>query len=166
MTIDPGLPVPAILSIGSNLGDRRMNLRRAVAHLGEVSSPVRVSRIYVTEPVDSPPGAGDFFNLAVLTMTTGSPFRFLERLLGIEVALGRRRSVRNAPRVIDLDLIMFGAAVVRSRELTLPHPRFRERNFVLEPMRELVPEWCDPVSGKRIKDLEGAGEARRLGSLY
>jgi 2-amino-4-hydroxy-6-hydroxymethyldihydropteridine diphosphokinase len=127
-----------VISLGSNLGDRRLNLRRAIEKLKRVIRIVRVSSIYETTPVDAPAGSPDFLNMVVAGYTESSPEGVLDRLLSIEQELGRRGpSLRNAPRVIDLDLILHGAHRMRTRTLTLPHPRYQEREFVLAPMREI-----------------------------
>ncbi len=101
---------------------------------------VRVSAIRETAPVDAPPGSPPFLNMAVAGYTSVPPLELMRALLAIELRLGRRRSgVRNEPRVIDLDLILYGAQRSATRELTLPHPRYKARPFVLEPMREITP---------------------------
>jgi 2-amino-4-hydroxy-6-hydroxymethyldihydropteridine diphosphokinase len=124
-----------VVSLGSNLGNRDRFLRAAVEELRRVIHVVRVSRIRETEPVDAPPPR--YLNCVVAGYTELSPEALLRQLQQIEARLGRRRSYRNAPRTIDLDLILHSANRRQTRELTLPHPRYREREFVLEPMREL-----------------------------
>src|SRR5205085_5776198 len=109
-----------VIALGSNLGDRRWYLRRAVDDLRRVISVVRVSSIIETEPVDAPPPK--FLNMVVIGYTRLSPERLLDALQQIERRIGRRRSARNAPRVIDLDLILPSAHRRRSEHLTLPHP--------------------------------------------
>lgn len=124
-----------VISLGSNLGDREWFLRAAIDELRRVIHVVRVSRIRETEPVDAPPPR--YLNCVVAGYTELSPEALLHALQQIEKHLGRRRRYRNGPRTIDLDLILHSANRRHSRELTLPHPRYREREFVLEPMREL-----------------------------
>jgi len=131
------LPYTVVIALGSNLGDRRRFLRRAVEELRRVISVVRVSSIIETEPVDAPPPK--FLNMVVIGYTKLSPERLLDALQDIEARLGRRRTTRNAPRVIDLDLILHSAHRRRSARLTLPHPRYRERDFVMRPLREVWP---------------------------
>jgi 2-amino-4-hydroxy-6-hydroxymethyldihydropteridine diphosphokinase len=132
------MPFTVVIALGSNLGDRRLNLLRAIERLKRVITIVRVSSIYETAPIGAPAGSPDFLNMAVSGHTALTPEALLERLLAIEKQLGRRRtSVRNAPRMIDLDLILHSAHTTRTRTLTLPHPRYREREFVLTPMREI-----------------------------
>ena len=108
--------------------------------LSEVIRVVRVSAIHETAPVDAPPHSPPFLNMVVSGFTTLSPQSLLDALLAIETRHGRVRSgVRNEPRVIDLDLIVHGGHRVRTRTLTLPHPRAADRDFVMKPMREISP---------------------------
>ena len=129
------MPSTVVIALGSNLGDRRWYLRRAVEELRRVISVVRVSSIIETDPVDAPPPK--FLNMVVVGHTKLSPEKLLDALQEIETRMGRRRSKRNAPRVIDLDLILHSANRRRSARLTLPHPRYRERDFVMRPLREV-----------------------------
>jgi 2-amino-4-hydroxy-6-hydroxymethyldihydropteridine diphosphokinase len=131
------LPYTVAIALGSNLGDRARNLRAAIDALDGVVRVVRISRIRETEPVGAPPGSPPFLNMAVSGHTSLSPEALLDALLAIEKHLGRRRGVRNAPRTIDLDLIFHSANVRRTPRLTLPHPRYRQREFVMEPLREV-----------------------------
>ncbi len=103
---------------------------------------VRVSSIRETAPVDAPFGSPRFLNMVVAGYTRRSPGNLLGALMAIEKRLGRVRTTRNAPRTIDLDLILYSATRMRTRELTLPHPRFHQREFVLAPMRELGVLWA------------------------
>ena len=141
-------PESVVIALGSNLGDRRRNLLRAIDELRRAITIVRVSSIYETEPVDAPPPK--FLNMVVAGHTTLTPEQLLTRLHEIEHRLGRVRGARNAPRTIDLDLILHGSNVRRTRELTLPHPRYRERDFVMRPLAELKLRWRDPVSGREV----------------
>jgi 2-amino-4-hydroxy-6-hydroxymethyldihydropteridine diphosphokinase len=129
------VPYTVVIALGSNLGDRRWYLRRAVDALRRVISVVRVSSVIETDPVDAPPPK--FLNMVVIGHTDLSPEKLLDALQEIETRLGRRRTTRNAPRVIDLDLILHSANRRRSARLTLPHPRYRERDFVMRPLREV-----------------------------
>jgi 2-amino-4-hydroxy-6-hydroxymethyldihydropteridine diphosphokinase len=129
------MPYSVAIALGSNLGDRRWYLRRAIDELRRVISVVRLSRVIETEPVNAPPPK--FLNMVVVGHTSLSPEELLDALQAIEERLGRRRTVRNAPRTIDLDLIFHSAHVRHSERLTLPHPRYREREFVMKPLREV-----------------------------
>jgi 2-amino-4-hydroxy-6-hydroxymethyldihydropteridine diphosphokinase len=124
-----------VIALGSNLGNRDWYIRAAIEELGRVIRLVRVSSILETEPVGAPPPR--YLNCVVAGYTSLTPEALLRELQRIETRLGRRRPYRNAPRTIDLDLILHSANRRRTSELTLPHPRYRERAFVLEPMREL-----------------------------
>lgn len=129
-----------LVSLGSNLGDRRYNIARAIDALGAVMRVVRVSSIRETVPVDAPPPM--YLNALAVGYTSLTPEELLASLLEIERRLGRvRRGGRNEPRVIDLDLIFHGGQRRHTTALTLPHPRYRERDFVLTPMRELKLDW-------------------------
>jgi 2-amino-4-hydroxy-6-hydroxymethyldihydropteridine diphosphokinase len=137
-------PESVLIALGSNLGDRAFHLRRAIHALQRVINVVRVSSMHETDPVDAPRGSPKFLNMVVAGFTTLSPEELLQRLLEIEQRLGRVRRGRNSPRTIDLDLILHSANVRRTRELTLPHPRYRQREFVMKPYRELKLGWRDP----------------------
>lgn len=127
-----------IIALGSNLGDRRYHLLRAVDTLSEIVRVVRVSSIRETPAMDAPPGSPAFLNMVIAGYTRLEPETLLAQMLSIEARLGRApRRIRNEPRVIDLDLILYGAQRMRTRFLTLPHPRAQERNFVMEPLVEL-----------------------------
>lgn len=141
------MPASVLIALGSNLGDRALFLRRAIDQLQRAMHVVRVSRFIETDPVDAPPPK--YLNAVVAGYTDLSPVWLLDALHKIEARLGRRRSTRNAPRIIDLDLILHSANLVRTRTLTLPHPKYREREFVLAPLRELNLGWRDPITGER-----------------
>ena len=129
-------PHTVIIALGSNLGDREYNLRRAIDAL-----PIRVVRISAfleTEPVDAPPPM--FLNAVVVGYTDLEPHALMNELLALEKRLGRtRRGIRNEPRIIDLDLIAYGATRMRTPSLTLPHPRAHEREFVMKPLASISP---------------------------
>jgi len=148
----------AVVALGSNLdscaGDRAANLLLAVERLRTLGTVLSVSSFYDTAPVgylDQP----RFLNAAALLETQLEPLELLEELLRIERTLGRDRSktVSKGPRVLDLDLILFGDMVMQSPALTLPHPAMRERRFVLEPLAEIAPAMVDPLTGKTIAEL-------------
>ena len=142
----------AAVALGSNLGDRASHLVYAVSRLRPMLSNVVVSRFIETRPehaVDEPL----FLNAALVGGTGDAPDRLLERLLSIEGERGRVRSYPGAPRTLDLDLVLVGDLVVETPALTLPHPRFRYRAFVLEPLAEIAPALVDPVTGKTVSQL-------------
>jgi 2-amino-4-hydroxy-6-hydroxymethyldihydropteridine diphosphokinase len=144
--------VLAYIGLGTNLGDRELNLRRALERLEELG-PVRASSFRETDPVgvtDQP----KFLNAAAELATELPPAELLERLLEIERELGRDRATerRWGPRVIDLDLLLFGEEAIDEPGLTVPHPRLAERRFILEPLQELDPELTLP-DGRRVAHL-------------
>ena len=144
----------AAVALGSNLGDRASHLVYAVSRLRRVLSNVVVSRFIETRPehaVDQPL----FLNAALVGETRDTPARLLERLLAIEGERGRVRSYPGAPRTLDLDLVLVGELALESPTLTLPHPRFRSRTFVLEPLAEIAPALVDPVTGRTVSQLLG-----------
>ena len=145
------MPFSVLVALGSNLGDRALSLRRAIDALRKVMHVVRVSPFVDTEPVDAPPGSPRFLNAVVAGYTDLDPQSLLAALLAIETRLGRRRTTRNAPRIIDIDLILHSAHLVRTRALTLPHPRYLGREFVRGPLRKLRLSWRDPVTGKSLE---------------
>jgi 2-amino-4-hydroxy-6-hydroxymethyldihydropteridine diphosphokinase len=149
----PASPRTAVaVALGSNLGDREHTLRDAVGALSDIIHHPRVSRWYTTAPVGVEPQP-DFLNGALVGDTTLGARALLERLLAIEARFGRERPHPGAARTLDLDLILFGTAVIDEPGLIVPHPRFRERRFVLEPLAEVAPEWIDPVTGRTIAAL-------------
>jgi 2-amino-4-hydroxy-6-hydroxymethyldihydropteridine diphosphokinase len=126
-----------VIALGSNLGDRRTTILRALHLLRASVRIVCVSPLHETDPVDAPPGSGSFLNCVLTGYTRLSAPALLAELRLVELRLGRkRRGVRNAPRTIDLDLILHGAHRMRTRELTLPHPRAAARSFVMQPLEE------------------------------
>ena len=127
----------AFLGLGSNLGDRRAHLRRAVAGLPDVAA---VSRLYETEPVGGPPGQGPYLNLVVELDTELDPRELLEAGRRLEAAARRRRQVHHGPRTLDVDVLWVQGAVVDEPDLTVPHPRMWQRRFVLAPLAELAPD--------------------------
>ena len=147
----------AVLALGSNLGERLDNLQGAVRALADTPDVwvTGVSPVYETEPVDAPEGSGPYLNAVVLADTTLAATRLLDRALAIEDAYGRERSeVRNAPRTLDVDLIVVGDRRANDDTLHLPHPRATERAFVLRPWYDLEPDAQFPDRGP-IADLLG-----------
>ncbi len=119
-----------------------------------------VSSFHETEPVGVATAQPLFLNAAAIGETTLSAPAMLDVLRAIEWSFGRERSYVGAPRTLDLDLILYGGEVIEMPGLIVPHPRFRDRRFVLEPLAELVPEWIDPVTGKTIAELLRAVQGR------
>lgn len=141
------------IALGSNLGDRTAHLGWAVEQLSRFIDDTRVSPVIETAPVDVPDVQPPYLN-AVLVGDTGlSPEALIERLGEIEAARGRRRTTFREARTLDLDVILLGNQVIDTPRLVVPHPRFRERPFVLGPLAVLEPHWVDPVTGKTVKEL-------------
>jgi 2-amino-4-hydroxy-6-hydroxymethyldihydropteridine diphosphokinase len=141
------------LGLGSNIGDREAMIERA---LGELDAPdlqlKRVSSLYETEPIGFL-DQGWFLNCVAEFETGLFPKRLLQRMQKVELTMGRVRSVRNGPRNIDLDILLFGDAVMKTGELEIPHPRYRERRFTLAPLAELAPAMRDPVTGQTMSEM-------------
>jgi len=148
----PANPVIAYLSLGSNVGDRMDNLRRAMQlFCGEGIALRHTSSVYETEPVENT-DQGWFLNFAAEVATTLEPVALLRKLQGIEKQLGRQRTVPKGPRTLDIDILLYGDVILQSEELTLPHPRMLQRRFVLEPLREVAPRLPIPGSGITVKE--------------
>jgi len=145
-------PIFVAIALGSNLGDRERYLREALAELASSIDDLHVSTFHDTDPV----GVGDqprFLNATATGRTTLPARALLARLLDVEHRFGRARPHPGAPRTLDLDLILYGDQVIDELELHVPHPRFRERLFVLEPLAEIAADWIDPVTGRTVGEL-------------
>ncbi len=141
------------LGLGSNLGDRQAHLVRAIALLE--TSDIRVTRassIYETEPRDIPDQPW-FLNQVIEAQTTLYPRQLLARTQKIEREMGRTRTVDKGPRVMDVDILLYGESKVLTEALEIPHPRMADRRFVLEPLHELAPELRHPVTKKTIGEM-------------
>ena len=141
------------LGLGSNLGEREKMLADAVRALASPGLRIlRLSPVYETEPV-GPAGQSWFLNLVAEAETDLFPLQLLHHTSSVETLLKRRRLAPNGPRTIDIDILLFGNFVVDRDSLEIPHPRFRERRFVLAPLADLAPHLRDPVTGKSIREL-------------
>jgi 2-amino-4-hydroxy-6-hydroxymethyldihydropteridine diphosphokinase len=150
------------LALGSNLGDRAAILRDAITQMeSEELHVLRTSGVYETEPreiVDQP----WFLNQVAEVETSLFPRQLLMRLKRLEIALGRRPSLPKGPRAIDIDILLYGDAVVSAPDLAIPHPGIAERRFVLEPLAELAPDLRHPKSGKTVREMLGAVASQRV----
>jgi 2-amino-4-hydroxy-6-hydroxymethyldihydropteridine diphosphokinase len=154
----------AVLSLGSNLGERFQTLQGAVNALADTPEVkvVSVSRVYESPAVDSPDGSRDFLNAVLLVDTTLSVHTLLERAHAVESAFGRVRSGEtNEPRTLDVDLIVVGERIADDDDLVLPHPRAHERPFVLRPWLDIDPEAYIPGQGLAV-DLVGKTDQSTL----
>src|SRR4051794_19382267 len=142
----------AAIALGANLGDRLATLRAAIERISSLGTVITISSVYETDPVgylDQPA----FYNAVLLLETNLAAEAVMRELLAIEADLGRVRTFANAPRAIDLDLLLYGDEISDAPALTLPHPRMHERAFVLVPLVEIAPEMIHPRLGMRIDEL-------------
>jgi 2-amino-4-hydroxy-6-hydroxymethyldihydropteridine diphosphokinase len=140
-------------SLGSNVGDREANLRAAIAALGDAGVRVtRVSLFYETEPVDFLEQAW-FLNCAVAGETGVPAMELMRALRGIELRMGSKKLVAKGPRLIDMDILLYGSETIDTPELQVPHPRMHLRRFVLVPLAEIAPEALHPNLKKTVKQL-------------
>jgi 2-amino-4-hydroxy-6-hydroxymethyldihydropteridine diphosphokinase len=145
-------PVLVALALGGNLGPVAETLRQALRRLEAALGPLQVAPLYRTAAV-SPTPQPDYLNTAALGRTHLSPDAVLALAKALELAAGRRAGPRFGPRPLDVDLLLWGDLVSPHPELTLPHPRLRDRRFVLEPLAALAPDLPVPPDGKTVREL-------------
>ena len=144
------------LSLGSNLGDRQSALQTAVDKLHAPDLVVtKISSIWETAPVGFKEQS-NFFNVAIEAQTSLLPMQLLHRVKAIERDMGRKKTVRNGPRLIDVDILLYGSFVVDTLQLQIPHPRMQERRFVLEPLAEIATDVRHPVTRQPLRELLAA----------
>lgn len=154
-------PNTAYLSLGANLGDKAANMRQAVRLIAanESCTVVAASSLYVTSPVgveDQP----DFLNAVVAVSTTLTPSELLDLCREIEKKIGRKRTIRWGPRVIDIDILLYEGVDIAENDLTVPHPHMMERAFVLAPLAEIAPELVVPggvTAREAVENVDGGG---------
>ncbi len=140
------------LSLGSNLSDRAANLRIAIAQLAGLGKVEAVSSFYETEPVELTAQPW-FLNCAVQLDTEKMPRQLIAGILALEKGMGRQRKQKKGPRIIDIDILLFGSSIIDLPSLTVPHPKMHERRFVLEPLAEIAPEARHPVFRRTAREL-------------
>jgi 2-amino-4-hydroxy-6-hydroxymethyldihydropteridine diphosphokinase len=155
----------AYLSLGSNIGDREGNLRKAIDQVGRLGRVIAISPFYETEPVefvDQP----WFVNCTIALQTDLAPEHLLAALLEIELEMGRERIQKKGPRTLDIDILLFGERRIDTAGLKIPHPAMHRRRFVLEPLGDIAPEAWHPLQRKTVhellKELPPGKEVRRL----
>jgi len=146
------MPNLAYLSLGSKVGDREAHLRDAIARLQSQGRVTAVSSLYETEPVEVTEQAW-FLNCAAALETTQPPEELMAALLNIEREMGRQRTQKKGPRIIDIDILLFSDKIIDSPDLTVPHPSMHQRRFVLQPLAEIAPDARHPKLKKTIREL-------------
>ena len=144
--------INAYIGLGSNLGDKEDNIKKAIDLMKEKCKILEVSSLYKTEPVGYK-NQDWFLNCTVEIKINFLPHELLIFLKSIEKKLGRVKTIKNGPRTIDLDILFYGNEVIKTNNLTIPHPRLHERLFVLEPLKEICPELVHPILKKNINEL-------------
>lgn len=150
-------PVTAYVALGANLGDAQRMVQQAIADIAKLPDTVLVkaSSLYSTAPIDS--SGPDYINAVVQVLTSLSPYYLLKQLQNLEQAAGRERPYANAPRTLDLDLLLYGSGHITSPTLTVPHPRMTQRAFVLQPLAQIAP---DLVSAEDLRKVSAQGVLR------
>ena len=143
------------LSLGSNMGDPATNLDTAIAGLRALGDVAAVSSFYETEPVELTAQPW-FLNCAVKLDTEKMPKQLMSGILDLEQEMGRRRQQKKGPRIIDIDILLFGSSIIETKGLTIPHPAMHQRRFVLEPLAEIAPEVRHPVFKRTVRELRDA----------
>jgi len=143
------------LSLGSNVGDRAANLRTAIKRVSSLGDVMAVSSFYETEPVEFAAQPW-FLNCVVELDTEKMPKQLLAAILDIEKEMGRRRVLKKGPRTLDIDILLFGNSIIKTKGLAIPHPAMHERRFVLEPLAEIAPELRHPILKRTVRELRDA----------
>jgi dihydroneopterin aldolase / 2-amino-4-hydroxy-6-hydroxymethyldihydropteridine diphosphokinase len=143
-----------VLGLGSNKGNRFLNIRKAInyIHFSKDFDILAISPVYETEPWGFK-NQNNFLNCVIITLCRLSPLALLRELKIIEKKTGREKREKWREREIDIDVLFYGKKIYESKSLSIPHPQIQERNFVLEPLAKLIPEYVHPISGKKVKDI-------------
>lgn len=152
------------IGVGSNLGNRRLQIKKAVRLLAESGGITvkRQSSVYETEPEGGPAGQNKFLNGVIGIETSLEPEVLLKKIHGVEKKLKRRRTVKNGPRTIDLDILVYGSRVIQGRTLLIPHPRISERAFVLKGFSEIAPDFIHPVLNRSIGEIYNESHKKHI----
>lgn len=151
-----------ILHIGSNVGDAKANLERCVGLIEErIGTCKSLSSVYLTQAWGLE-NQNDFLNQALEIETLLSIEAVLETCMAIEAKMGREKNIKWGPRIIDIDIIFYGQEILESDNLIVPHPRMHDRNFVLYPLAEIIPEWLHPILGKSIAELKESSPDQQI----
>ena len=153
-SIEPSPIFEVYLGLGSNLGDRKRNIEKAIDLLGKTSNikTSSISKFYETAPIglkDQP----NFLNAAIKVETTLKPLKLLAVCQSIERRLKRVRTIRWGPRTIDIDILLYGDLIIKSDKLTIPHPEMHKREFVLKPLNDIAPSVIHSLNGKTVAEL-------------
>lgn len=155
----------AYLALGSNLGDRLAHLREAINELAELGRDERVSAIYATDPVGGPAGQRAYLNCVLRIETSVPPHELLRAGLALEERAGRVRTVRDGPRPLDVDVLLYGDERIDDDDLVVPHPRMYERAFVLVPLLDIDRAVVPPAALAGAAAGEPGTHVRRIGTL-
>lgn len=154
-----------IIGIGSNMGNKKKNIGKAIKLMKEKCKLLKLSSLYKTEPVGYKKQDW-FLNCAAKIKTELKPDELLKFFRSIEKILGRVKRIKNGPRTIDLDILFYGDEIIKTKKLIVPHPRLHKRLFVLEPLKEIAPDFMHPVIKKNIKELNQKLKNRDGVELY
>ena len=153
------------LGLGSNLGNKPANLKRAIIHLKKIIKVRKISAFYKTEPVGYK-NQGWFLNCAVEAETGIKPLDLLKLLKSIEKKLKRVKTIKYGPRTIDIDILFYGDKIIKSKKLIVPHPGMHKRLFVIEPLSSINPNFVHPIIKKTIKELKNNLQHKNGVELY